>query len=78
MTIISARWADNNIQKYGKQLERLQERFPKVVPRIVNQVGNRSKTQVIRALTKQTGLPRKTIVKAVGNPNTAKPGKLSY
>lgn len=78
MTVISARWADNNIRKYGKQLEKLQERFPKVLPRIVNQVGNRSKTQVIRALTKQTGLPRKTIVEAVGNPNTAKPGKLSY
>lgn len=78
MTVISARWADNNIRKYGKQLERLQSRFPKVVPRIVNQVGNRSKTQVIRALTKQTGLPRKTIVKAIGNPGTARPGKLSY
>src|SRR5690606_23072228 len=53
-------------------------RFPKVMPRIVNQVGNRAKTQVIRNLTKQTGLPRKTIVKAVRKPKPARPDKLSY
>jgi hypothetical protein len=56
----------------------LHTRFPKVLPRIVNQVGNRAKTQVIRNLTQQTGLPRKTIVKAIGNPSKARPGKLSY
>lgn len=74
MTVIHARWADENIKKYGKQIQELQKRFPKVLPRIVNQVGNRAKTQVIRALTKQTGLPRKTIVKAIGNPAVARPG----
>lgn len=78
MAVISARWADDNIKKYGKQLDQLRDQFPKVLPRIINQVGNRAKTQVIRALTKQTGLPRKTIVKAIGNPGVAQPGKLSY
>ena len=48
-----------------------------VLPRIINQVGNRAKTQVIRHLTKQTGLPRKTIVKAVGV-NPANTRSLSY
>lgn len=65
MTTISVRWADDNLKRFGKDIERLQREFPKVLPRIVNQVGNRAKTQVIRNLTKQTGLPRKTIVKAV-------------
>lgn len=78
MARIVASWADRNVRKFGKRVLLLNERFPKVLPRIVNQVGDRSKTQVIRALTKQTGLPRKTIVKAVGDPGRARPGKLSY
>ncbi|SMD18184.1 hypothetical protein [Rhizobium sp. RU36D] len=78
MAILIARWADGNLKKYGKRIELLHKQFPKVLPRIVNQVGNRAKTQVIRNLTKQTGLPRETIVKAVGNPTVARPGKLSY
>jgi hypothetical protein len=77
MTII-VKWADGNLRAFGKKIERLQVEFPQVLPRVVNQVGNRAKTQVIRNLTAQTGLPRATIVKAVGNPNTARPGKLSY
>jgi hypothetical protein len=71
-------WADRHLQEYGRRLDSLHQKFPKVLPRIVNQVGNRAKTQVIRNLTKQTGLPRKTIVKAVGNPTVARPGRLSY
>lgn len=78
MARIVATWADGNVQKFGKRIMLLNERFPKVLPRIVNQVGNRAKTQVIRNLTKQTGLPRKTIVKAVGDPTVARPGRLSY
>lgn len=78
MATISVRWADNHLKMFGNKINRLNSKFPKVLPRIVNQVGNRAKTQVIRNLTKQTGLPRKTIVKAVGNPNPARPGKLSY
>lgn len=76
--MIKFHWADNNLKLFGKQIERLNREFPKVLPRIVNQVGNRAKTQVIRNLTAQTGLPRKSIVKAVGTPNPAHVGKLSY
>jgi hypothetical protein len=78
MATISATWADPHLKNYGERTERLGKKFPKVVPRIINQVGNRAKTQVIRNLTSQTGLPRRTIVKAVGSPNPARPGKLSY
>jgi hypothetical protein len=66
MASISVHWADAHLKQYSGKIEELNRRFPKVLPRIVNQVGNRAKTQVIRNLTKQTGLPRKTIVKAVG------------
>lgn len=78
MAKILQRWADDNVSVYGNRIRKLNEKFPKVLPRIVNQVGNRAKTVVIRELTQQTGLPRKTIVKAVGNPAAARPGKLSY
>jgi hypothetical protein len=78
MTAISMQWVDRNLSDYGKRIGELKERFPKVLPRIVNQVGARAKTVVIRELTKQTGLPRATIVKAIGNPSSARPGKLYY
>lgn len=78
MTAISMQWVDRNLSEYGKRIGELKDRFPKVLPRIVNQVGNRAKTVVIRELTKQTGLPRATIVRAIGNPSTAHPGKLYY
>lgn len=78
MARIVVKWADDHLRRYGRKIGELNTRFPKVLPRIVNQVGNRAKTQVIRNLTKQTGLPRKTIVKAIGAPNPARPGKLSY
>ncbi|WP_024899507.1 hypothetical protein [Brucella rhizosphaerae] len=78
MATITAHWADKHLSLFGSRLDQLNTRFPKVLPRIVNQVGNRAKTQVIRALTKQTGLQRKTIVKAIGDPGVARPGKLSY
>src|SRR5690606_16354854 len=78
MTTIRSTWADQNLKRYGGKIGELDRRFPKVLPRIIDQVGNRAKTQVVRALTRQTGLPRKTIVRAVGTPNPARPGKLSY
>lgn len=76
--ILKVRWADQNLKRFGKKLVELNARFPKVLPRIVNQVGDRAKTQVIRNLTRQTGLPRKTIVKAVGDPHRAHADRLSY
>lgn len=73
------RWADRHLAQYGELLDRVAVEAPNILPRIVNQVGNRAKTQVIRNLTKQTGLPRRTIVAAVGNPATARAnGRLSY
>jgi len=79
MSIIIAKWADDNLRKHGKKLLVLQREFPQVLPRIVNQVGARAKTQVIRNLTKQTGLPRATIIEAVGDPSKARAnGRLSY
>lgn len=77
-SIVRARWADENLKRFGKKLVELNRRFPKVLPRIVNQVGDRAKTQVIRKLRIQTGLPRATIVKAVGNPAKARRGRLAY
>lgn len=78
MTTVTVKWADDHLKRFGKDIERLQRDFPKVLPRIVNQVGDRAKTQVIRNLTKQTGLPRKTIVKAVGDPHRSHAARLSY
>lgn len=73
------RWADQHLAHYAALLEQVNRESPLILPRIVNQVGNRAKTQVIRHLTAQTGLPRKTIVAAVGNPATARArGRLSY
>lgn len=75
---IKMHWSDKTMLKFGRSIDRLNREFPKVIPREINKVGNRAKTQVIRQLTKQTGLNRKVIVAAVGKPNQAKPGKLSY
>lgn len=79
MDTIRVQWADDTLQHYAGLIERLHRDNPVILPRIVNQVGNRAKTQVIRNLTKQTGLPRRTVVKALGNPATARAnGRLSY
>jgi len=79
MTGMSIRWADDHLRVYGELLERVNRESPVILPRIVNQVGNKAKTIVIRNLREQTGLPRKTIVAAVGNPATARAnGRLSY
>ncbi len=78
MATISVEWADNHLKLFGSRIDDLRVKFPKVLPQEINKVGNRAKTQVVRNLTKQTGLRRPVIVKAIGNPGTAKPGKLSY
>lgn len=78
MSGVSIRWADDHLRHYAELLERVNRENPVILPRIVNQVGNRAKTQVIRKLTAQTGLPRRVIVEAVGNPMAARPGRMSY
>lgn len=78
MSRITVRWADDTLQHFAGLIEKMNRTNPVILPRIINQVGNRAKTQVIRNLTKQTGLPRKTIVKAVGNPAPARAERMSY
>jgi len=78
MPFVRTSWADRNVQVFSRRMGKLHQQFPLVLPRIVNQVGDRAKTLVIRNLTKQTGLPRATIVKAVGDPARAHTRKLSY
>lgn len=75
---LTFKWADRHLKEFGKGIQRLNSEFPKVLPRIINQVGERSKTVVIRNLTKQTGLDRRVIVSAVGDPTRAHGAKLSY
>ena len=71
-------WGDDHVAAFATRIAEMNRRLPKVLPRIVNQVGNRAKTQVTRALTRQTGLPRRTIVRAIGQPRRAQPGRLAY
>jgi len=66
MATITIKWADRHLKIFSGRIANLNTQFPKVLPRIINQVGNRAKTQVIRNLTKQTGLKRRVIVSAVG------------
>lgn len=54
----------------AKDLERLSNRLqgmnaPLIIGRALNHTGDKAKTQVIKALTAQTGLKRKIIAKAV-------------
>ncbi|EXL07411.1 hypothetical protein BG46_10920 [Brucella anthropi] len=73
------RWENiEGLRRYASGIKRLQTEFPNVLPRIVNQIGRRARTRVVRNLTKQTGLERQVIVRAVKNVDTAKPGKLFY
>lgn len=77
MANVKLEWADANLKRFGKDIAELNRRFPKALPREINKVGDRAKTQVVRNLTTQTGLPRKTIVKAV-KVGLAGGRKLSY
>lgn len=77
MARIEIKWADDHLKQYGRKVRELNKRFPKVLPRVINQVGNRAKTQVIRNLTKQTGLQRRVVVEAV-NVSLAGRKRLSY
>lgn len=64
---LTMRWADTaDLVRYDNALKSLgDKRMRQVANRVVNRAGNQTKTQVTRALTKQTGLKRRTIVKAI-------------
>ncbi len=53
------------LTQYGNMLGALGQDGPKVISRALNRTGDTGKTRVVRALAKQTGLPQKTIRKAV-------------
>lgn len=53
------------------------ERAPTAIARALNHTGAKAKTQVIRAVTKQTGLKRGVIVRAI-KPTLASAGALAY
>lgn len=79
MSKLVVTWQDiNGLAQFQTGIRALNEQFPKAVPRLMNQVGDRSKTKVIRALTKQTGLKRDVIARAVRNTSRAFSGKLTY
>lgn len=52
-------------KQFDNLLGSLGEDAPKVINRALNRTGDMAKTRVVRELTKQTGLPRKTILKAL-------------
>jgi len=68
---------DQLISTYGKQLAKLGHKADRALSRAMNHTGRKARTQVRRALVTQTGLARKTIVKAVREVR-ARPQSLSY
>lgn len=75
---VTIKWADATLKKYEREIVQLQAQFPRVAAQEVNKVGARAKTLVVRKLAQQTGLDKKVIAKAIGNPSQARPGKLMY
>jgi hypothetical protein len=53
------------LKGFGNMLGALGDEGPKVETRALNRTGDTARTRVVRALAKQTGLPQKTIRKAV-------------
>lgn len=74
---ISIKWADATLEKYQREIVQLSAQFPKVIPQEINKVGNKVRTQVVRTLTKQTGLPKSTIQRAVVTYG-ATPGRMFF
>lgn len=53
------------LTRFENMLGALGAEAPKAVNRAINRTGDMARTQVVRALSKQTGLPQKTIRRAV-------------
>ncbi|WP_319568364.1 hypothetical protein [Cohaesibacter marisflavi] len=77
--MLEQRWSDPSaIRKFDGIVKSLSDDQAKLVGvRAVNHAGAKTKTQVIRTLTKQTGLKRKDIVPAV-KPQKANFSQLAY
>lgn len=54
-----------DLRRFENMLGALGDDGPKVINRALNRTGDMARTQVVRTLAKQTGLPQKTIRKAV-------------
>lgn len=66
MAILSIRWADiDGLKRFDNGIKALGKDGHKVMQRALARSGDMARTQVYRALTKQTGLKRKVIVKAI-------------
>ncbi|TDE34139.1 phage tail protein [Antarcticimicrobium sediminis] len=55
------------LQKFENMLGALGAEAPKAVNRAINRTGDMARTQVIKTLSKQTGLPQQVIRKAIKN-----------
>jgi len=73
-------WGDvEGLRRFDNMLRSLGDKeMRKVANRAINRAGDMAKTQVVRALTTQTGLKRKVIVKAIGKPKRSEWGDLTY
>lgn len=60
-------WKDiDGLRRFDNALKSLgSKKFRQVANRAINRTGSMAKTRVVRALTKQTGLKRKVIVRAI-------------
>ena len=77
--MLNLRWADQSgLTRYEKALMALgSARMAQAENRAVNRTGDMARTQVRRSLTRQTGLKRRTIVKAVRT-HRSSPATLTY
>ncbi|HEV7293085.1 MAG TPA: hypothetical protein VGN79_12270 [Devosia sp.] len=80
MAGISISWGDiDGLRRFDNMLKALGgPQMQKASAAAINRSGDMAKTQVTRALSKQTGLKRGIIVKAIGKPKRANWGDLSY
>ncbi len=66
MSGLAIRWhAVAGLRRFENQIGALGEKAPHALRRTVARTGDMARTQVIRALTKQTGLKREVIVRAL-------------
>lgn len=67
----------SSIERLAEKLKAAQTEVPTALARALNHTGDKTRTQMIRALTAQTGLKRKVIVKALQK-RIAGSGSLAY
>lgn len=74
MAISSLEVDAHEIEALAETFKRAEREAPLAIIRAIKRTGDQSKTRVVRALTKQTGLKRDVIVRAV----KARPAGMSY